>query len=367
MSPRKRCRWAIDFFASAPLPAMTRVLAALGLLIAGGCTLNKDQFRPEKVFTRIGSSSPPGQIIQPKRCQLEIAILTRPIGDKAINEVVWNVADVQCIPLETRRTLEANGMRIGKIIGALPPELESVLHAPPPHKVEPVTHVPEANQAIEVRTAEMVPQISLLMNRDDRAFAKDYDQAIGILRVGADHDGERGISLRMVPEIHYGPVKTGYQPIANAGAYPLNQMSITNSQQQDSLTDLAATTVLQPGEVAVFTCDTELDRSLGSFLFTFREANSDRRMQHLVMIKASRNQSGTIEAEKLHASSDRPKESRLFRLGPKPSEPAASDDSSKSADTPKDGVKKDDTPKDGAQDTKKDADSNRDDQIQDPV
>jgi len=128
----------------------------------------------------------------------------------------------------------------------------------------------------------------------------------------------------MVPEIHHGPVKQGFQPIPNAGAYPTNQLTITNSQQKDSLLELASTMVLQPGEAAILSCDPERDRTLGSFLFTFVEANSDRKLQHLVLIWAGRNKSGTIEADKLHSSVDRPKDPR--EAGPEPRDGKAATD-----------------------------------------
>ena len=311
MSPRNRYRRTLDLFSNRPLLAAAWVSAALSVSIFAGCSLNKDGFRADKLFTRIGGSGQgPGNIIEPKRCMLEIAIITRPIGDKTINDSVWNVADVQCIPEDARRSLEANGVKIGKIIGSLPVDLESALHAPPPHKVDPITYVPEINEAVQIRTAVTVPQLSLVTNLDGRAIAKDYEQASGYLRVTTDHDGERGVSLRILPEIHYGPMKQGFQPIASPGPYPVNQLTISNSQEQDSLQELMSSTIIQPGEVVLISCDAAQDRTLGSFLFTFVEANSDRKMQHLVMIWASRNKTGTIEADKLHTPVDRPQEKR---------------------------------------------------------
>lgn len=312
MSPRNRSRRALHVVTTSPLSALVWISAASGLLIAVGCSLNKDQLNPNKVVTRIGGR--PGEFIEPKRCLLEVAIITRPIRDKAINESVWNAADVQCVSEEARRSLDANGVRIGKIIGALPPDLESALHAPPPHKVEPTAYLPETNEAVDVRPGEVHPSLNLLMNLGNRAIARDYELASGILHVSTDHDGEHGVRLRMVPEIHHGPVKQSYQPIKSIGPYPNNQMAIMNSQQKDSLLDLASAIVLQPGEAAVLGCDPDRDRTLGSFLFTFDEANSDRKMQHLVLIWAGRNKSGTIEADKLHSSVDRPSDPQTAKL-----------------------------------------------------
>src|SRR4051812_10980407 len=109
----------------------------VGLSSLAGCNPHKDQLRPENLFGRIGRQT--GQIIEPKKCMLRVAILNRPFLDAAINETVWKVADEQAIAPEVRRSLELNGLRIGQITGELPTELDAILNAPPPHKVEPAS------------------------------------------------------------------------------------------------------------------------------------------------------------------------------------------------------------------------------------
>ena len=97
------------------------VALIVGLSGLSGCNPHKDQLRPENLFGRIGRQT--GQIIEPKKCMLRVAILNRPFRDAAINETVWKVADEQAIAPEARRALEVNGLRIGQITGELPAEL----------------------------------------------------------------------------------------------------------------------------------------------------------------------------------------------------------------------------------------------------
>ena len=94
---------------------------------------------PENVFTRIGGHS--GQLIEPKRCLLKVVILTRPFADPAINEVVWRVADEQVIPPAERRAWEVNGLRVGRIIGEFPLELEAILKETAPGKTVDPTNI----------------------------------------------------------------------------------------------------------------------------------------------------------------------------------------------------------------------------------
>jgi hypothetical protein len=57
--------------------------ASAGLLIVVGCALDKDGVQPAKTFARVGGHS--GEILEPKRCLLKVAIISRPFNDPAIN------------------------------------------------------------------------------------------------------------------------------------------------------------------------------------------------------------------------------------------------------------------------------------------
>ena len=65
---------------------------------------------------------------------------------------------------------------------------------------------------------------------------------------------------------------------------------LKDGQQEDTLRELAATLTLEPGQVAVIGCRPDRPRSLGAFLFTQPEPNSDRLLQKLVLIWAAREQ-----------------------------------------------------------------------------
>ena len=233
-----------------------------------------------------------GKIIEPKRCDLRLAILTRPLHEDAINDGVWRVADEQAVGPEARRTLEANGLRVGLITGDLPGEVEKLLTAPPPDKVEPTQVLLPDGDFTLVKLNEPTPQVSLLLNSGGSTSGKDYKDARGCIRLTARYDGTTGVSLRFVPEIQHGPVQHTFGAAANAGPFAPQQFVMKDGQQEDTLRELAATLTLQPGQVAVVGCRAERERSLGSFLFTQPEANSDRILQKVLLVWASRGTSG---------------------------------------------------------------------------
>jgi hypothetical protein len=277
----------------------------LFLIAVGGCTLTKEQLRPDDLLERIGGSRP-GQAIEPKRCQLEVAFVERPVGDRAINEETWRAVDEHSIPDETRRVLAANGLRIGRIIGTLPPELESILKAPAPHHIEPAVFLREEREPAEIMARTSVPETSLLLNREDRVFGKDFEAASGWFRVSAEHEGAQGVRLQITPEIHHGPIRRDWQALSTSGGYVPQQFKINDGQQADMFRDLGVSLSLQSGQVAVIGCDISQLRSLGSFLLSNREDQDDQAVQRIILIWARRNQAGVIEADKSQFAANRP-------------------------------------------------------------
>src|SRR4051812_27922595 len=261
----------------------------LAVLAVAGCTLNKSELRRDNLLTRLGAG---GQVIEPRRCALQVAILSRPLRDQALDAGLWNVADEQAVVPEVRRALEANGLRVGLITGGLPAEVESILNAPPPNKIDPSQILlPDGDHTL-ISTNEAMPLASLLLSRDNRAFGKDYDDASGWFRVTAKQEGPDGVSLRFVPEIHFGPVQHAFGAVSNPGTYAPQRFVVKDGQEEETLRDLAATLVLQPGQVAVLGCRPEKEQSLGTFLFTQPEVNSDRLLQKVLLIWASRSSQG---------------------------------------------------------------------------
>ena len=317
------------------MPVWVSILAGMtvgGLLIVAGCALDKPGDRPQGVFNRIGGHG--GQLIEPKRCLIKVVILNRPFNDPAINEVVWRVADEQVISPKERHALEANGLRIGRIIGELPQELESILNdgGRQNPKVVPVNLLVESGDRQQlVSISEAVEQVSLLVNRDNRVSGKDYKTASGYFRVIPRHHGAHGVSVRLTPEIHHGPVQRTFPALPNTGGFAPQELSIRDAQQEEAIHELSVDVMLEPGEVAVIGCRPEIQRSLGSFLFSESPTDNDQRHQKLIMIWASRNLTGVMDDRV--KTSDRPK---LFQrlIGPPPTEPSPPDKTPKPAPAP---------------------------------
>ncbi len=270
--------------------------AILGLILVAGCNPQKDQLRPDGLFNRVGGAQS-GKLIEAKRCVLRVVILNRPFRDPIVNEVVWKTADEQAIAPEERRVLQANGLRIGRITGDLPLEIEKVLDAPPPNKIDPVSFMVDEEMHANINVCDSVDEVSLLLNRNDRVFGKDYKSASGYFLVTPRHHQSESVALRITPEIHFGPTRQSFQPMESS-PYAPQDFKLSNGQEQETLRDLTANLVLDAGQVAVLGCIPEQERSLGSFLFTLADPHSDQRTQRLVLVWATRNQNGFTDEPK---------------------------------------------------------------------
>jgi hypothetical protein len=285
--------------------ATLTIAIAVALMIVEGCALDKNENQPGKLFTRIGGHS--GQVIEPKRCLLKVAILSRPFGDPTINDVVWRVADEQVIPPLERRAWEVNGLRIGRIVGDLPLELEAILkETAPQKKVTPTNFFVDSGEPTLIIVSATVEEASLLLNRDNRIFGNDYKDASGFFRVIPQHEGINNVSLRLVPEIHYGPVQRTFQALPTAAPIGPQEFMINSGQQEETIRELATTLVLEPGHIAVIGSRPEYKRSLGNFMLTQAVAHSDQRLEKIIMIWASRNLQGQGDNGENLGATDRP-------------------------------------------------------------
>jgi hypothetical protein len=261
----------------------------LAMLAVAGCTLNKTEVRRDNLLARVGGN---GQLIEPKRCALQVAYLTRPLRDEAIETSLWNTADEQAVAPDVRRALETNGLRIGLITGSLPADVEALLNASGSDKIDRSQVIlPDGDRTL-LSLAEPTASASLLLCAEGRAYGKDYQDASGWLRVTARQEGPTGVSLRFVPEVHHGPIQHSFGAVPTGGSLVPQRFMVKDGQEEETFRELTATLTLLPGQVAVVGCRPEKMRSLGTFLFTKPELNSDRLLQKVLLVWASRSSQG---------------------------------------------------------------------------
>lgn len=264
--------------------------AVLGVLTLVGCTLTKSELRQQQGGELVPTVGGAGQLSLPKQCAIKLVILSRPPTDTTLNETLWRDADLQSVGDESRSNLEANGIRAGVVTGDLPSEVRAILEAPPPNQIDPMLLVRPDGEASDVDLAAATADLDLLLNRHGAVSGKRYKDAKGRIKLYARREGEEGVTLRIVPEVLHGPIRQGWGPAPGGGAFAPQQLVMRNGQEEETLRDLAATVTLHAGQVLLLSAQPEMSSSLGNFLFTDHEPNSDRPLRKVLFIWATRSE-----------------------------------------------------------------------------
>ena len=232
-----------------------------------------------------------------KRSALKVMIATRPVDDPVLGDDLWSAADEHRIDPETRQALEANGLRIGVIDGAMPPTVESLLSpdAESSDRIDPVVIAVPDGHATPISLCPDVPaeRMTLFLSLENRAVGRDYEEAQGFVRVTAT-PAESGVALRIVPEIHHGNEQLRYSPLENVGPFEPEQFVMKDGRLEESFRDLAANLTLAPGQALIVGCWPDRAGSLGHFLMTEAESKSDRLSQSVLFLWATPAKAGAI-------------------------------------------------------------------------
>ena len=270
---------------------------ALAMMALAGCNPARSDLRPKDdgvtptVFN--SNESRPGHVLQPNYCTIDSAIITRPVGDKVVDASLWNIANEQQVSIELRQALEANGLRVGVITGSLPVDVMDCFKQAPGQVEAHWVHLalPEGEHT-PIDMGTKTESVTLLLNHKGKVDGRDYHDAGGRLILTPSHHGPKGVTLRLVPEIHHGETRRTIAPVQNAGPFAPHEFSIKDGQQEDILRELTLSIDVQPGQTVVIGCQAAQTRSLGSFLFTQPEPNSDRMLQGVLLLQAARNKVG---------------------------------------------------------------------------
>ena len=272
-------------------------IALSAAAILAGCVWPRPDVRQDGAKK---ASFEQGRMIAPKRCLLKVAIVSRPLADAQINEDLWRAADEQVLSSDAQRNLEANGLRAGLIPGSLPLEVQKLLDAKPPkRRIEPVTIILLDGESALVSIGGKVKGSStVLMNLDGRPTGKEYQDASGFLRLTATQEGADGVAIRFAPEVQHGLNRRQIGADPTAGALSTQQFVYHDGQDEETFRELNGTITLRGDQIAVIGCRAERGRNLGGFLMTEPEPGTDRLMQKVVLIWASRSDSGEIPESK---------------------------------------------------------------------
>src|SRR5262249_49613570 len=154
----------------------------------------------------------------------------------------------------------------------------------PPNQPGVSMVVNPTGQSSLIDPTQSVPRESiniLLSQPDGKVKGKPYEQVKGFLRLTPAYEGADAVALRIVPEVHHGPIQNGYGMIPGTGVKTPYEFQLTQGQKEDTFRDLTSAISLKPGQLAVLGACTDRPGSLGDLIFQKPESNSDRILQSI--------------------------------------------------------------------------------------
>ncbi len=101
------------------------LVLAIGGCLSAGCFSTQ----PTRTASRYGGTAPFQGPTGDDVVQLLIALIEKPVGDPALNQDIWQLADEQGIDLEHKVALHANGFRMGQFGSSPPASLLDLIHS----------------------------------------------------------------------------------------------------------------------------------------------------------------------------------------------------------------------------------------------
>lgn len=268
----------------ATLPAL---LAAL-LLCAAGCRELPEA--PSALALARPQMSPDSVV-------LEVFVIRTPLDDPQAGESLWQGIDEQIVDPQLRKRLTDNGLRIGKVSGHLPLELErlmqltdnaqqagieqqvQVFHDRP--RVTKSHKQLRARESFEFWASKSYPELPLLLAMDGQVRGRTYEQAQGLLSVKSQPLPTGQARLEITPGLKHGASRQQFLP-------EQGQFQMIVGQPTEYIERLRFETDLAPGQLLLVASRREKPGSMGHYFLT---QNHDGKLeQQLLVIRLAQTQ-----------------------------------------------------------------------------
>lgn len=206
---------------------------------------------------------------------VDIAFIRLPADERDAYSAIWDAADEQSLPIETRRDLAANGIRVGVFGQQLPAALRCLLDAPRAglsdlsdvqgdlEIASTRQHLPlRAGRRSVIQVSPVFPSLAVLVS--DAGGVRGYQLADArcTLAIKAYPLGDGRAKLNINPEIEHGEMRARFMP---SDGMIIQQ----TSQERLVLERLALDAVLSPGQWLLFSTTADI-KGLGEHFFAHK-------------------------------------------------------------------------------------------------
>jgi hypothetical protein len=258
------------------------LLLALSLCVSPGCLIGKPTSSASWLQRGLsGPGSDAGDLVV-----IDMFLCESYIGDRALNEEIWALADDQVVSLEHKALLEQNGFRVGQVGGVPPAEVQSLLGSkktcPDPRRLQQ-----HCGKPARLTLGPPVPQCRFLTYLEDQNGPAELEQAeFALVVVPTPAPGGR-TRLRFTPEARHGQAAVLPTPTFDRSAWMFQKQ-----QPSESYQSLSWEVTLGPNDYAIVGGRFDRAETLGRQSFVRSEETPPR--QRLLIIRAARQASGVV-------------------------------------------------------------------------
>lgn len=273
--------------------SLLSIIASLPLALSG-CSLFQNETATENKSSDFKLPTPQ---LPADAVVVELQFLR--MSDAKIAEVdqLWQITDEQVLPIQTRKRLEANGLRMGLVPGDMPTivqqwiaEAQQRLRDETLEQASVASNISLVPKQLTFRAgkrkeillhAEQNQWVPVIYQEEDQLCGETFETPEFILATTAIPHGDGRATLLFTPEIKHGQVRNVV--VGKDAAFRFEWQ-----RQRRAFDELLSQITLSPGQTVIVTC-TEPPKGLGSQFF-ITESFSRQREHVLILLRLSRTQ-----------------------------------------------------------------------------
>ena len=211
------------------------------------------------------------------RVLLDVSLIQAPLADPFLDHQVWSSADEMLFPLDKRELLDANGFRMGLLVGSPPEGITSLLQSERTC-VGRRGRSTSAGMTVTQLVREGDEPLELSVQLVGRRETLKLDRPRFSLDLTPRKLSEGKIRLRLVPRVESGDKVISYRPVPEESKWTLE-----SKRPGESLDDLACDVELLPNQILIIGCRLEREGSAGYHGFVRTEGTEP--MQRLMVLR----------------------------------------------------------------------------------
>lgn len=273
--------------------SLLSIIASLPLALSG-CSLFQNETATENKSSDFKLPTPQ---LPADAVVVELQFLR--MSDAKIAEVdqLWQITDEQVLPIQPRKRLEANGLRMGLVPGDMPTivqqwiaEAQQRLRDETLEQASVASNISLVPKQLTFRAgkrkeillhAEQNQWVPVIYQEEDQLCGETFETPEFILATTAIPHGDGRATLLFTPEIKHGQVRNVV--VGKDAAFRFEWQ-----RQRRAFDELLSQITLSPGQTVIVTC-TEPPKGLGSQFF-ITESFSRQREHVLILLRLSRTQ-----------------------------------------------------------------------------